>query len=76
MGIVNSDAVKAGVDFLTQLLTVVNNLVSSLSGGNGLTKTVLSLASVLGGLKLGKGVFNGLFGNENKRGLLGAFLEK
>ena len=76
MGIVNSDAVKAGVDFLTQLLTVVNNLVSSLSGGNGLTKTVLSLASVLGGLKLGKGVFNGLFGNENKRGLLGAFFGK
>ena len=40
MGIVNSDAVKAGVDSLTQLLTIVNNLVSSLSGGNGLTKTV------------------------------------
>ena len=76
MGIVNSDAVKASVDSLTQLLTVVNNLVSSLSGGNGLTKTVLSLASVLGGLKLGKGVFNGLFGNDNKRGLLGAFFGK
>ena len=76
MGIVNSDAVKAGVDFLTQLLTIVNNLVSSLSGGNGLTKTVLSLVSVLGGLKLGKGIFNGLFGNDNKRGLLGAFFGK
>lgn len=76
MGIVNSDAVKAGVDILTQLLTVVNNLVSSLSGGNGLTKTVLSLASVLGGLKLGKGVFNGLFGKNDERGLLGAFFGK
>ena len=65
MGILNSDLVKAGVDFLTNLLNGINALTSGFgtlnSGVGKFLNTFSKLAILIGGLNLGKGLASGLF---------------
>ena len=53
MGLTNNVIIKGAVDSLTFLLTAVNKLIDSLSGGQGLIKSVMTLGAVWGGIKLG-----------------------
>ena len=67
MGITNNAIIKSVVYALTGLLNIVNSIISGLSKATGplqgFTKSFLSLGAVIGGLKLGKGIFNKLLGN-------------
>ena len=67
MGIANSDLVKLGVDALTGLLNVVNNLTSGFgaleTGAGKFINTFAKLALLIGTLKVGKGLTAGLFGS-------------
>lgn len=67
MGILDSDVIKFGVDLLTQLLNAINNITEALPGPlSGLAK----IGIAIGGLKIGKSIFNSLFSSIGK-----AFLE-
>ena len=65
MGITNNTLIKAAVDALTGLLNVINAIISGISKITGplqsFTKSVLSLVTVIGGLKIGKAIFNNIF---------------
>lgn len=63
MGLSNNEVIKTAVDVLTGLLQTINKIISSLSGGNGLIKSVLSLGTAIGCLKLGKSIISSLIGN-------------
>lgn len=68
MGIINSEVIKFGVDLLTQILTAINNITGALPGPiDGFAK----LAIAIGGLKVGKKVFDSLFSSFGK-----SFFEK
>ena len=72
MGIANSDLVKSGIDILTKLLSTINDIISAISGNNGLIKSIVSIgASFLalrGGAKLFKGGFIGsIFGASKEK---------
>lgn len=68
MGIMNSEVIKFGVDLLTQILTAINNITDALPGPiDGVAK----LAIAIGGLKVGKKVFDSLFSSFGK-----SFFEK
>lgn len=58
MGIANSSFIKAGVDFLTSFLTIVNNLTEKLGTVGG---AIAKIGVAWGTLKLGKAGFNGIF---------------
>jgi hypothetical protein len=49
-------------------LETVNKLTESLSGGNGLTKSIISLLTVIAALKGGNALFTNLFGGERTIG--------
>lgn len=59
MGLANNEILKGAVDTLTFVLETINKLIDGISGGNGLVKSITSLMSVIGALKLGKKVFEG-----------------
>lgn len=63
MGLSNNEVIKTAVDALTSLLQTINKIIDSLSGGNGLVKSVLSIGAAIGGLKLGKSIISSLIGN-------------
>lgn len=75
MGLANNEILKGAVDLLTGILTTVNDLIGSLSGGNGLTKSFLSLAAAIISLRAGKGILNKVFGGKSG-GLLEGILGK
>lgn len=75
MGLANNEILKGAVDLLTGILTIVNDLINSLSGGNGLTKSFLSLAAAIISLRTGKGILNKVFGGKSG-GLLEGILGK
>ena len=62
MGLSNNEIIKGAVDFLTFVIEGVNKLTEALSGGNGLTKSIISLMTVIGALKLGRNVLGGIMG--------------
>ena len=64
MGLTNNVIIKGAVDTLTILLTAVNKLIDSLSGGQGLIKSVMTLGAVWGGLKLGGGIMDKALASE------------
>lgn len=64
MGLTNNVIIKGAVDTLTILLTAVNKLIDSLSGGHGLIKSVMTLGAVWGGLKLGGGIMDKALASE------------
>lgn len=61
MGLANDEAVKAGVDIITELLEGINKIIDALSGESGLRKSILSLGAAFGALKLGGGALGALF---------------
>lgn len=63
MGLANNEILKGAVDVLTGVLETVNKLTESLSGGNGLTKSIISLMTVIGALKGGKSLFDSFVGS-------------
>ena len=75
MGLANNEILKFGVELLTSILTTVNKLIEALSGGNGLTKSFLSLAAAIISLRTGKGILHKIFGGESG-GLLEGLLGK
>ena len=54
MGLSNNEFIKAAVDALTGLLTTINKIIGTISGGSGVIKSALSIFTAIGGLKLGK----------------------
>ena len=56
MNLANSDALKLGVDLLTGLLNAVNGLTQALSGGNGLSKSMVSFMALFAAFKGGKSI--------------------
>jgi hypothetical protein len=58
MGLANNEALKIGVDFLTNMLEAINKVISGISGDNGLSKSLVSLVTVIGALKGGGMLFN------------------
>jgi hypothetical protein len=69
MGLANNEILKFGVDTLTKILSTINDIISAISGGSGLVKSVLSLGSAFLALRGGAK----LFGSGDKAGLLGKF---
>lgn len=63
MGIANNAVVKAGIDLLTNILTVVNNLTDKLgAAGNMLANTGIAIGGFLGSKKILKGLFSQVVG--------------
>lgn len=65
MGITNNTLIKVAVDGLTGFINAINNVISGISKLTGplqsFTKSLLSLVTVWGGLKIGKSIFNNMF---------------
>jgi hypothetical protein len=59
MGLANNEVLKAGIDGLTKILETINKITDGISGGNGLIKSIASLAGVLATLKMGKTLLGG-----------------
>lgn len=58
MGISNSDAIKGIIDILTKLLNIVNDATTGISG---FSTFISRIFVVIGGLSLGKSIFNKMF---------------
>ena len=71
MGLANNEILKAGIDGLTKILETVNKITDGISGGNGLIKSVVSLAGVLATLKGGKALLSGTAVSGAMSGLVG-----
>ena len=59
MGIANNQVIKTIIDLLSQFITTINNLTDSL--GDGISG-FLKLSLFIGGLSIGKTLFNNIFG--------------
>lgn len=62
MGLANNEILKGAVDALTFIIENINSLTEALSGGHGLIKSIISLVTVISGLKIGKDVFGKVLG--------------
>jgi hypothetical protein len=62
MNLSNNTILKAGVDILTFVINGINKLNGLISGGNGLTKSIASLITVVSGLAVGKRLLTGMLG--------------
>ena len=60
MGLANNEILKAGIDVLTKFLEIVNKTTDSISGDNGLVKSIISLGVTAAGLKGAGAVLNGV----------------
>ena len=69
LGLANSDAIKGAVDLLTNLITVINKLISTVSGKNSGAKMVASFFTAFAGFKIGQKVIG-------KSGALTSFFGK
>ena len=69
MNLTNSDLVKGAVDFVTSLLEQINNLTDTLSGGNGLIKSLVTITELVVGLKTGGAIFKSIFPSEGVKEL-------
>ena len=58
MGLANNEVLKFGVDVLTTILETINKITDAISGGSGLTKSIISLIGVVSALKGGKALLN------------------
>ena len=61
MGLANNELIGMFIDLLTNIVSTVNTLTNALSGGNGLIKSLLTLGLTIGGLKIGRNLFDKLF---------------
>jgi hypothetical protein len=62
MGLANNEILKGAIDVLTFIVDGINKVTDALSGGNGLIKSIVNLAAVVGALKLGKSLFGNVLG--------------
>ena len=72
MGLANNEALKSAIDGLTKIMETINKTTDFISGGNGLIKSIVSLAGVLATLKGGKSLLSGTAVG----GAMGGFIEK
>lgn len=54
MSLSNNELIQHAIDALTGLLTAINKIINTLSGGNGVVKSILGILTTIGGLRLGK----------------------
>ena len=76
MGLANNEFIKGAVDVLTFLLNTLNSIIDTVSGGNGVVKSLMSLGiafgvfkgikSLLSGTKFGGGLISSIFGGKGK----------
>lgn len=76
MGLANNEFIKGAIDFLTLLLNALNSIIDTISGGNGIIKSLTSLGiafsvfkgikSLLNGSKFGGSIISNLFGGKGK----------
>lgn len=76
MGLANNEFIKGAVDVLTFLLNTLNSIIDTISGGNGVIKSLVSLGiafsvfkgikSLLNGSKFGGSIISNLFGGKGK----------
>ena len=59
LGLANSDAIKGAVDLLTNLITAINKLISSISGKNSGVKMVTTFFTAFTGFRIGQKMFGG-----------------
>ena len=64
MGLANDEVIKGGVTALTWLLETINKVIDALSGGNGLSKSIITLMAVIGALRGGSALFRKIFDSE------------
>ena len=61
MGLANNELIKVGVDILTGALNIINSIIEALSGGNGLSKSVITLAIAISAVKGASALLNKFF---------------
>lgn len=76
MGLANNEFIKGAIDVLTGLLNTLNSIIDTVSGGNGVIKSLVSLRiafsvfksikSLLSGSKFGGSIISNLFGGKGK----------
>lgn len=76
MGLANNEFIKGAIDVLTGLLNILNSIIDTVSGGNGVIKSLVSLGiafsvfkgikSLLSGSKFGGSIISNLFGGKGK----------
>ena len=76
MGLANNEFIKGVVDVLTFVLNTLNSIIDTVSGGNGVIKSLVSLSiafsvfkgikSLLNGSKFGGSIISNLFGGKGK----------
>lgn len=76
MGLANNEFIKGVIDVLTFLLNTLNSIIDTISGGNGIIKSLTSLGiafsvfkgikSLLNGSKFGGSIISNLFGGKGK----------
>lgn len=76
MGLANNDFIKSAIDILTELLNTLNFIIDTISGGNGVVKSLVSLGiafsvfkgikNLLNGSKFGGSIISNLFGGKGK----------
>lgn len=77
MGIANSDAIKGIIDVGTKILEIINKIIDGISGGNGLVKSIASIATAVGVFKGGRSLIKmavGGAGNYGLGGIIGNWL--
>jgi hypothetical protein len=58
MSLANNQIITKAITFASKILTTINEITDRISGGDGLLKSLISLGTLLGGLKLGGLLFN------------------
>jgi hypothetical protein len=64
MGLANNELIKVGVDILTGALNIINGIIEALSGGNGLSKSVITLVTAISAVKGASALLNKFFNSK------------
>lgn len=75
MSLSNNELIQHAIDILTGLLTTINKIINTLSGGSGVVKSILGILTAIGGLKLGKSLLETVT-DKVSGGREGGFLQK
>lgn len=76
MGIANDTLIKAGIDTLTKILSTINDIISAISGNNGLIKSIVSIGASFLALRGGAKLFNKEFAGKISAIFKGEKIEK
>jgi hypothetical protein len=68
MGLANNEILKGAVDILANIIEGINTMTDAISGGNGLIKSITSLAVAIGTLSFGRSALGMLFGGAVAKG--------